>query len=149
MASQNVPTPTITACLGAYLGCLVRHSWDILLLRHGGDGLRSLPLTHRCALMTLALAVGVGMHYGHPSGTAQGALIYGLLASGCAVSLDSIDRYLVAGYAAVLMTTEPVSWALRYLPFGQAVNVVFSLWCMTAVFVFVLRAVQAKLNSTR
>lgn len=129
-----------------YLAGIGSYPFMILTFRHSGNEWRSISSRHTAGLLAVAVAaVVVCSHFAPSFAHSRGSCaLYALL---IAAALRTFGLYAVAGNTAYLVASEPAPLVIRHLPMGQAIDAVFSLWCLAALPVFGGKCAKSRMES--
>lgn len=135
-----VPGPL--QALGDVYQVVWRHAWRMMILRHQGEGFDRVKARTRVALVVLAgLTITLCTLFApaddRPRAAFVSLFIYLMLT--LLVSRGSGGGMRVTGLAILVVATEPLGLALRWVPGLEALDHALSLWFIVACSVLILR----------
>lgn len=150
MLSGKNPPESAPSLVNDYLVSLFWHAGRILIFRYTPEELRSISPRHAVGLTAIGVSVVMTCtHYSPGSTYASTPGLCAIFAIVVALTLRTFGIHAVAGFAAFLITTEPVSLLVRVLPMGEQLGSAFSLWCFAALSFFGYTCAKSKLESSR
>lgn len=128
--------------LGDVYQVVWRHAWRMMILRHQGEWLDSVKARTRVALVAVAsLTITLCTLFAPADDRLRAAFVslFIYLMLTLLVSRASGGGLRVTGLAILVVATEPLGLALRWIPGLEALDHVLSLWFVVACAVLFLR----------